>query len=111
MTKYKNYLRKRGFWLECDYDVLPTSFGLESVTTKICDFGILITRYYNVLVTRRLITTNGDIIEARDNFDNVERKITQFLLFDEIGGYIFALDENDKIIAIVFNTELYDKLR
>lgn len=111
MTKYKNYLRKRGFGLECDYDVLPTSWGLEAVTTKICDFGILGIRYYDVLVTRRLFTTNGKIIEAKDNFDNVAQKVTQFILFDEVGGYIFALDEDDDVIAMVYNTDLYDKLR
>lgn len=111
MTKYKNYLRKCGFGLECDYDVLPTPWGLEGVTTKICDFGILATRYYDTLITRRLFTTNGDIIEAKENFDDVVQKVTQFILFDEVGGYIFALDEDDNVLAIVFNTELYDKLR
>lgn len=35
MTKYKEYLRSKGYKLECDYEFLPSFEGVQTVGTRV----------------------------------------------------------------------------
>lgn len=72
MTRYKEYLRTKGFKLEQDFPYMP--FGevsgnqfLEDIHTEIVDSTIQIKYYYTSIISLYVIDTEGNIIFDQEN--------------------------------------------
>lgn len=63
MTRYKSYLREKGFKLECDYDYLPYDNGCEGVETHVdlTHNHITVTQVMIFGIFTSTVSTNGTI--------------------------------------------------
>ena len=59
MTKFKEYLRAKGYLLECDYASMP-HYDLVAVKTCVSDKGVVLIRYFrNTLPQCTIYYSNG----------------------------------------------------
>lgn len=68
MTRFKKYVREKGFKLEEDYPVIPCPIGNGHVTIQAVELvltskGIVVCEYYNVDSTYMFIGRDGSTTE------------------------------------------------
>lgn len=109
MTKYKEYLRANGCPLENDFMFLPTEDGLQAITTHVFDFGIIVTKYYSSIISRKIYTPSGKVIDVMEDV-NVLQDSVQFSLYNDIPFYIFGFNKDFELTTAVYSKEDYLRL-
>lgn len=73
MTRYKKYVREKGFKLEEDYPAIPWPIGnshvtIQAVNVSVSDNEIFIREYYDTICQYSCIDRHGNITTF-DDFD------------------------------------------
>ena len=101
MTKYKEYLRKKGIRLACDFPYMPYDNGTQSIIdvwTKCSDNNIVVFIEYSSLVVCEIIDKKGKM-KIEDYKQNYEENT-----FDEMDFERFGRDID---LAYNYDTPLY----
>lgn len=102
MTKYKEYLRKKGIKLACDFPYMPYDEGTQNIIdvwTRCNDNNIVVFIEYSSLVVCEIIDRNGKM-KIEDYKQNYEEDIP----FDEMD---FERFERDIDLAYNYDSPLY----
>lgn len=104
MTKYKEYLRKKGIRLACDFPYMPYDNGTQSIIdvwTKCSDNNIVVFIEYSSVLVCEIIDRNGKI-KIKDDFE--PPCYYENDCFDEVD---FECFERDIDLAYNYDTPLY----
>ena len=64
MTKYKEYLRHKGYKLECEYECLPSFEGIQTVKTRVNldERTVSVVVCHTSIIVEEAIDVHGDVV-------------------------------------------------